>query len=61
MAQDDVKATEGISVDRRQAVSDEPERDHLEYLDEELADAEQRVKDAQAHRDEIKKQKRERA
>jgi hypothetical protein len=61
MAEDNVKATEGLKIDRRLSVPDEPERDHLEYLDEEIADAEQRVKDATAHRDELKKQKRERA
>lgn len=61
MAEDAVKATEGLKIDRRTAVPDEPERDHLEYLDEELADAEQRLQDAKNHLDELKKQKRERA
>lgn len=61
MAQDEVKAVEGLGIDRRSSAADEPEVDHLRYVDEELADAEQRVQDAITYRDELKKQKQERA
>jgi uncharacterized protein (DUF342 family) len=60
MAQDSAKATDGVKVDRRLA-SPEPENDHLMYLAEEISDAEQRVKDATSHLDQLKKQKRERS
>ena len=61
MAEDKVKATEGLRIDRRLAAADEPEVDHLTYLDEEIADAEQRLADAKQHLDQLKQQKRSRS
>jgi uncharacterized protein (DUF342 family) len=60
-ANDSAKAADGIRVDRRLAVPADDQYDHLRYLEEEIADAEQRVKDATDHLQALKKQKQERS
>ena len=61
MAQDGAKASDGLAIDKRLSAAAEEDSDHLRYLDEEIADAEQRVKDATTHLDALKKQKKERS
>jgi len=58
VANENAKATDGVQVDK----AGEDQADHLgPVVADELDAAEQRVKDAQAARDELKKQKRERS
>ena len=61
MAKDSAEAVDGVRVDKRASVPEDDDIDNLIFLDEEIADAEQRVKDAQAHLDALKKTKKDRS
>jgi septal ring factor EnvC (AmiA/AmiB activator) len=60
MAKDSAEASDSVRVDKQAAETDATP-DHLTRLDDEIAEAEQRVDDATAHLEELKTQKRERS